>query len=169
MAQISRTEVIQRMHNARIVAMFRTSTTTGALLAGQALTKAGVRVLEIACIVPDLDLISVCHAREAACIPAGLTPTKLLTTLNAGADPVKLFPTEAVGGPRSIADVLTPLPDLRLMAFDRVEPEHVRAYLAAGCRCVGLGSALMPKQHIAKGDMSGLTAHAHRCLGMVEA
>jgi 2-dehydro-3-deoxyphosphogluconate aldolase/(4S)-4-hydroxy-2-oxoglutarate aldolase len=115
-----------------------------------------------------LDLIFVCHAREAACIPAGLTPTELLTALNAGADLVKLFPAGAVGGPRYIADILAPLPDLPLMASGSVEPEHVRAYLAAGCRCVGLGSALMPKQLIANGDTLGLIAHARRCLRMVE-
>jgi 2-dehydro-3-deoxyphosphogluconate aldolase/(4S)-4-hydroxy-2-oxoglutarate aldolase len=116
-----------------------------------------------------LGLIPTCHDREAVCIPAGLTPSELATASIAGADMVKLFPAAAVGGPRYVADVLAPLPDLRIMASGGIDLDTMCMYLAAGCRCVGLGSALVPQQLVAARDTAALVAYARHCLTRLEA
>ncbi|GAB4520640.1 MAG: bifunctional 4-hydroxy-2-oxoglutarate aldolase/2-dehydro-3-deoxy-phosphogluconate aldolase [Anaerolineae bacterium] len=119
--------------------------------------------------VSALELIPVCHERGVATMVAGLTPTELFQGWQAGSDYVKLFPARAVGGPDYIREVLAPLPQLPLVPTGGVTLENFKAYLAAGARAVGLGSALVPKALVQAGDWAGLTAHARQFVRALEA
>ena len=73
-------------------------------------------------------------------IPGALTPTEIEAAWRAGAAMVKLFPARAVG-PRYVADVLKPLPDLPLVCTGGVSAENAADYLAAGAVAVGVSFA----------------------------
>ena len=50
----------------------------------------------------ELDLIPLCHKAGVACFPGAATPTEILTARRIGADLVKIFPADLVGGPQFI-------------------------------------------------------------------
>jgi 2-dehydro-3-deoxyphosphogluconate aldolase/(4S)-4-hydroxy-2-oxoglutarate aldolase len=52
--------------------------------------------------VVNFEIISFCSGRNTAVICGGLSPTEILSAWDAGADAVKVFPIEAVGGPEYI-------------------------------------------------------------------
>ena len=107
-------------------------------------------------------LVALAHAADVPCIMAGLTPTEILDVYESGADMVKVFPIDSVGGPGYVKSVLGPLPDVPIVASGGIGFDNYRAYLDAGAAGVALGSGLMPPSLIAAGDYAGLTAFARR-------
>lgn len=81
----------------------------------------------------ELDLVS---------IPGAMTPTEMLRARAAGADVVKIFPIDAVGGPTFVQRVRGPLPDVPLWVSGNVSIDQIDAYVDAGVSLVGLTSAL---------------------------
>lgn len=110
--------------------------------------------------VGDPWLVAMGHEAGVAVAIGGLTPTEIVAAHRAGADYVKLFPGDALGGPRYITNLRGPLPDIPLMVTGGVTRENAAAYLAAGAQSVGLGSDLVPKQLVAADDLDGLVRHA---------
>ncbi len=110
--------------------------------------------------VGDAWLVAMGHEAGAQVAIGGLTPTEIVAATRAGADYVKLFPGDSLGGPAYIRHLRGPLPDVSLMVTGGVTRENAAAYLAAGARSVGLGSDLAPKAMVAAGDMEALTRHA---------
>jgi 2-dehydro-3-deoxyphosphogluconate aldolase/(4S)-4-hydroxy-2-oxoglutarate aldolase len=86
-------------------------------------------------------------AREAvrtgvACYPGAWTPTEIIAAWGLGAPAVKLFPA-ASGGPRHLANLRGPLPDIPLVPTGGVNLTHIPDYIAAGAVAVGLGGPLI--------------------------
>ncbi len=92
-------------------------------------------------------------------IPGAFTPTEIIRAASAGADVVKVFPSTALG-PAYFKDVLAPLPNLKLMPTGGVELKNVRDWIRAGAVCLGVGSAMFPKEAMATGDWTAITANA---------
>lgn len=72
-----------------------------------------------------------------------LTPTEIRSAQSAGADLVKVFPADAVGGPAYVRAVRAPLPDIPLVPTGGVSIDRAADYLRAGARAVGLGGPLI--------------------------
>jgi 2-dehydro-3-deoxyphosphogluconate aldolase/(4S)-4-hydroxy-2-oxoglutarate aldolase len=132
-------------------------TVMGAAQAREAL-EAGARFLVSPIMYPRL--VELGHAAGALVAIGGLTPTEIVAAHRAGADWVKVFPGESLGGPAYIKHLRGPLPDIPLMVTGGVTRENAAAYLAAGAQSVGLGSDLAPRNLIRAGDFAGLVAHA---------
>ena len=64
-----------------------------------------------------------------------------------GADIVKIFPAQQVGGPEFIKAVKGPCPWSNIMPTGGVQPEeeNLKEWFSAGAHCVGLGSQLFVK------------------------
>jgi 2-dehydro-3-deoxyphosphogluconate aldolase/(4S)-4-hydroxy-2-oxoglutarate aldolase len=77
------------------------------------------------------------HQLGVPVIPGALTPTEIEAAWRAGAAMVKLFPARAVG-PRYVADVLKPLPDVPLVCTGGVGAANAAEFLAAGAVAVGV-------------------------------
>jgi len=92
-------------------------------------------------------------------IPAGLTPTEILTAWSAGADLVKVFPSTQLG-PGYFREILAPLPQLRLVPTGGVDLKSVGDWIRAGAACLGIGSALVSKDAMARGDWATITANS---------
>jgi 2-dehydro-3-deoxyphosphogluconate aldolase/(4S)-4-hydroxy-2-oxoglutarate aldolase len=99
------------------------------------------------------DVIRICRRYGKPVMPGAFTPTEVLAAWEAGADVVKVFPAE-IGGPAYLKALLAPLPQLRLMPTGGVDLNTAAAFLRAGACCLGVGSSLVDKDAVAKGDMS---------------
>ena len=75
--------------------------------------------------------------------PGALTPTEILTAWEAGADGVKVFPCNALGGAKYIKSIKAPLPHIDLIPTGGVNLETIGDFLAAGSTAVGVGSELI--------------------------
>jgi 2-dehydro-3-deoxyphosphogluconate aldolase/(4S)-4-hydroxy-2-oxoglutarate aldolase len=54
-------------------------------------------------LVPEM--IEVAHARDAMSMPGTMTPTEIVKAAELGADYIKIFPIQSLGGPSYIANV----------------------------------------------------------------
>jgi 2-dehydro-3-deoxyphosphogalactonate aldolase len=90
----------------------------------------------------DKDVIKAAKAMGLACVPGIATPTEAFAALAAGADALKLFPAEILP-PAAVKAMLAVLPKgTALLPVGGIAPESMAAYVAAGAKGFGLGSAL---------------------------
>lgn len=90
----------------------------------------------------DADVIAATKDRGLACLPGVATPTEAFAALARGADALKLFPAENLP-PAVLKAWRAVLPnDVALLPVGGIAPATMHAYLEAGARGFGLGSAL---------------------------
>ncbi len=111
----------------------------------------------------DLGTVTVCREMGLAIMPGALTPTEIVTAWRAGADAVKVFPCDALGGPAYIKALRAPLPDVPLLPTGGVTLENVADFLRAGAIAVGVGSSLVDP----KLSPAALTARAQAFVSAV--
>jgi 2-dehydro-3-deoxyphosphogluconate aldolase/(4S)-4-hydroxy-2-oxoglutarate aldolase len=99
-------------------------------------------------------------------IPGGFTPTEILRAWTAGADVVKVFPATSLG-PGYFKDILAPLPQLKLTPTGGVDLKTAADWIKAGAACLGVGSALVTKDAMAKGDWASITSNARAFVDVV--
>ncbi len=95
--------------------------------------------------MPHADVRVIRAAKEAGlvCVPGVATPTEAFAALDAGADALKLFPAGDLVTPGVVKAIRAVLPpDIRLLPFGGITPEGMQAYVDAGARSFGIGSAL---------------------------
>lgn len=107
----------------------------------------------------NVDVITMCNRYGKAAVPGVLTPTEILTAIEAGADIVKVFPAGALG-PGYVKDVLGPLKQARIMAVGGVDLVNAEAFFKAGAACIGVGSSLVSKALIDAQDYAQITERA---------
>jgi 2-dehydro-3-deoxyphosphogluconate aldolase / (4S)-4-hydroxy-2-oxoglutarate aldolase len=100
----------------------------------------------------NTDVIEMCNRYDKVVMPGGFTPTEVLTAWQAGADIVKVFPADSVG-PAHLKALKGPFPQIRLLPTGGVNLRTLGDFVAAGAEAVGLGSALVEKDAVARGDM----------------
>jgi 2-dehydro-3-deoxyphosphogluconate aldolase/(4S)-4-hydroxy-2-oxoglutarate aldolase len=92
--------------------------------------------------VTDGGTMAACRERDVVAIPGALTPTEVLAAARAGADMVKVFPVDALGGAAYLRALLGPLPRLALVPTGGVTLANAGELIAAGAAAVGVGSDL---------------------------
>lgn len=107
----------------------------------------------------NLDVIKMSNRYDKLCMTGAYTPTEILTAWEAGADVVKVFPAE-IGGPPYLKAIKGPLPQVRLMPTGGVNLETMHDFLKAGACAVGLGSSLVEKDAVEKGDFARIRSLA---------
>jgi len=123
----------------------------------------------IVCPVLDLATIALCRRYGKVVIPGALTPTEILAAWQAGADLVKVFPCDSVGGPRHIRSVRAPLPQVNLLPTGGVTLETAADYLAAGAVALGVGSDLVDLKALREGRDASISERAHAFCDLVRA
>jgi 2-dehydro-3-deoxyphosphogluconate aldolase / (4S)-4-hydroxy-2-oxoglutarate aldolase len=98
-----------------------------------------------------LDLIPICRKAEVACFPGAATPTEVLGASRGGADLVKIFPADLVGGVDFIRQMLGPFPEIRFMVSGGVSKSNIQDYVRAGVIGICLGSAYLASTLTRKG------------------
>ncbi len=100
----------------------------------------------------ELDLIPLCHKASVACFPGAATPTEILAARRVGADLVKIFPADLVGGPHFIRQMQGPFPDVRFMVSGGVSLANVQEYVQLGVTGICLGSSYLASLLAEKGN-----------------
>ncbi len=105
-------------------------------------------------IVTPVVLPEVVDAAHDLSIPVAIgasTPTEIFTARSAGADWVKIFPAEALGGPDYIAQVLGPLDGTPILVSGGLTAENYLGYLDAGAEVIGFGDAVFDPELAVEG------------------
>jgi 2-dehydro-3-deoxyphosphogluconate aldolase/(4S)-4-hydroxy-2-oxoglutarate aldolase len=117
-------------------------------------------------VAPNLDrsTIEVCSRYSKISVPGALTPTEAVTAWQWGADLVKIFPVDMVGGPKYISALRAPLPHILYVPTGGVELANAGAYIKAGAAALGVGSSLVDKKAVAERKYEVITDLAKRFL-----
>jgi 2-dehydro-3-deoxyphosphogluconate aldolase / (4S)-4-hydroxy-2-oxoglutarate aldolase len=99
----------------------------------------------------DAETIKMCNRYAKVVVPGALTPTEILQAWEMGADFVKVFPADAVGGPSYIKAVKAPLPQVELVPTGGVDIHTAPEFIKAGATAVGAGGSLIDKKILAEG------------------
>jgi 2-dehydro-3-deoxyphosphogluconate aldolase/(4S)-4-hydroxy-2-oxoglutarate aldolase len=104
------------------------------------------------------EIAKVCNRRKIMWSPGCATLSEISQAEELGAEVVKIFPAQQVGGPQYVAAVKGPCPWTSIMPTGGVEPteENLSAWFKAGVHCVGMGSQLISKELIANKEFSRL-------------
>ena len=115
-------------------------------------------------VTPSLNCKTIEMARRYSkpIFPGGLTPTEILTAWEAGADGVKVFPCNAVGGAKYIKAIKAPFPHIDLIPTGGGNLETIADFLAAGSTAVGVGSELIDAKSVASGNFAIITERARK-------
>jgi len=109
----------------------------------------------------NVDVIRLALRYDKGIMPGAYTPTEVLTAWEAGADIVKLFPAE-IGGPAYLKALKGPLPQVRMMPTGGVNQQTLKDFVKAGACAVGLGSQLVEKDALERGDFARITTLARQ-------
>jgi 2-dehydro-3-deoxyphosphogluconate aldolase / (4S)-4-hydroxy-2-oxoglutarate aldolase len=111
-----------------------------------------------------------CERNKIFWVPGAATLTEVVYAHQLGADMVKIFPANYLGGPGFLEAIKAPCPWIRIMPTGGVEgtEENLKAWFKAGARCVGIGSQLFKKDWIASGDYTQITNETNRILTIIQ-
>ena len=109
--------------------------------------------------VLNTDVIEVSKEYNKIVIPGVMTPTEIMKAWDTGADFVKVFPAKTVG-PQFIKSVKGPLSQVEIIPTGGINLDNVEDFIKAGSAAVGVGSSLISKEEIKKGNYDQITKKA---------
>jgi 2-dehydro-3-deoxyphosphogluconate aldolase/(4S)-4-hydroxy-2-oxoglutarate aldolase len=113
------------------------------------------------------ELVPICHAADRPVVLGAYTPTEAQLAHEAGADFIKIFPSDGLG-PNYIRAMRAPLPHLRIIPTGIAKAEDIAEFIKAGCAGVGLGSLLVSNEILRTNNWSELTRSANALRSLVE-
>ena len=118
------------------------------------------------CFCPHVDqnIIRTAVVEKMAIIPGALSPTEIVTAWQAGANSVKIFPVEVMGGSQYIKSLQGPLGHIPMIPTGGVSLENATDLIAAGAIGIGLSSYLFPKQALQLGDWQAISRRTEQLL-----
>ncbi|NJN05343.1 MAG: bifunctional 4-hydroxy-2-oxoglutarate aldolase/2-dehydro-3-deoxy-phosphogluconate aldolase [Rhodobacteraceae bacterium] len=105
------------------------------------------------------ELVPVCHAADKPVMLGAFTPTEAQLAHEAGADFIKVFPSDTLGA-GFIRAVRAPLPHLRIIPTGIADARQVPELIRAGCVAVGVGSLLVGPEVLRDSNWPELTRRA---------
>jgi 2-dehydro-3-deoxyphosphogluconate aldolase/(4S)-4-hydroxy-2-oxoglutarate aldolase len=115
---------------------------------------AGAEFVVSPCLVPEV--IEAARGAGAAVLPGALTPTEIFEAHRAGADLVKVFPAQNVGGASYLRALRGPFTDIPLVPTGGVSLGNMWEMFDAGAAAVGVGSELVSKDALARRDYAAI-------------
>lgn len=112
--------------------------------------------------VGNVELVPVCRDGDVACILGASTPSEIYTAMRGGANMVKVFPVDALGGPDYIDEILKPLPFLKIIPAGVKSYDSFKEYLSLGVEAIALGSLLTPRKHVESQNYEAITREAKK-------
>lgn len=114
----------------------------------------------------NIKMIEICNLYSKLAVPGAFTATEVLTAKRAGAQLIKIFPV-TVMGPQYIKDLLGPLDDVNLLPMGGVSEKNAKDFIKAGAFALGIGSSLVNKSAVERGDFEGIRNHARDIIQQV--
>jgi 2-dehydro-3-deoxyphosphogluconate aldolase/(4S)-4-hydroxy-2-oxoglutarate aldolase len=87
---------------------------------------------------------------------------------DAGADFVKVFPADSMGGAKYLRSVKAPLPDIKLIPTGGVNQSTAAEFIKAGAEAIGVGADLVDLVAIRESRASDITSAARKYLEIVK-
>lgn len=117
--------------------------------------------------IVDLPTIEISHRYDKAMMAGALTPTEVVKAWQAGADVVKIFPSDLTG-PSYLKSLKGPLPQVRMMPTGGVNLDTAESFLKAGACALGVGGSLVEKSAIESGNMVRISNLAKQYVEIVQ-
>jgi 2-dehydro-3-deoxyphosphogluconate aldolase/(4S)-4-hydroxy-2-oxoglutarate aldolase len=117
----------------------------------------------------DIPTVEACRKMNVPVFPGAMTPTEILTAWKAGANAVKVFPANAVGGATYLKSVKAPLPQIELIPTGGVSLKNAAELIAAGAFALGVGADLVDLAALRRGEASAITDKAIQYVAAVAA
>lgn len=111
--------------------------------------------------------IELCRRYGVAVMPGALTPTEVVTAWQAGADMVKVFPCNALGGASYLKALKAPLPQVELIPTGGVSLKTAADFIRAGASALGVGADLIDLKALAEGQAEVITERARQFVEIV--
>lgn len=111
----------------------------------------------------DPDVIRYTKECGRVSIPGAMTPTEVVSAYRAGADFVKVFPSDTLGL-KFIKALRAPLPHIPLIPTGGINTGNIADFLSAGAAAVGIGSNLSRNDLVKAGRLDEITALAEEYL-----
>jgi 2-dehydro-3-deoxyphosphogluconate aldolase/(4S)-4-hydroxy-2-oxoglutarate aldolase len=102
-------------------------------------------------------------------MPGALTPTEIVNAWDAGADIVKVFPADSMGGAKYLKSLKAPLPQIKLVPTGGVDQTTAADFIRAGAEAVGVGADLVDLKAVREGRAADITNAARKYLEIVRA
>jgi 2-dehydro-3-deoxyphosphogluconate aldolase/(4S)-4-hydroxy-2-oxoglutarate aldolase len=106
------------------------------------------------------EIIDAAHELSMPIIMGASTPTEIFQAKEAGADWVKIFPAEQLGGPDYVASILGPLNGTPIWVSGGLTAENYLGYLHAGAELCGFADSVFDPDVAAEGDYEELERRA---------
>lgn len=119
---------------------------------------AGAEYIVTPVVIPDA--VEAAHELSIPIVMGASTPTEIFTARLAGADWVKVFPAEQLGGPAYIQNVRGPLREIPLLVSGGLTAENYLGYLRAGVQLCGFAGSVFDADVAAEGDYEELERRA---------
>jgi 2-dehydro-3-deoxyphosphogluconate aldolase/(4S)-4-hydroxy-2-oxoglutarate aldolase len=161
-------EVIERLASDDAIAGRGATIGAGTVLSGRQAEDsllAGARFLVSPILVPAM--IEVGRSRDAMTMPGTMTPTEIVQAAELGADYIKIFPIQSLGGPSYVANVRRAIVHLPLVPTGTIELDEIPAYEKAGVAGYGIGNPLVRPDLVEQGDGAAVVSNAQRFLEAV--
>ena len=107
-------------------------------------------------------VIEIARSQGLVSMPGALSPTEVLTAWQAGADLIKIFPADAVGGPRYIRALKGPFPEIQLVPSSGVDMSNIAEYFLSGAYAVAIGGLIFDRQVLREGRTEIVAANIQR-------
>lgn len=116
------------------------------------------------------EVARLCNCRKIPYMPGCGSAREIAAAEERGVEICKLFPGGAVGGPGFVKSVLAPCPRTLLMPTGGVDAteESVSAWIKAGAACLGMGSRLVNKELVQKGEFAAIAKNVKFCLEWIK-
>ena len=99
-------------------------------------------------------------------LPGCATVSEAMALANLGFTVLKFFPAEAAGGTAFLKAVAAPLPKVRFCPTGGIDQRNIKSYLALPNVVSVGGSWVAPKEAIARGDFTRITALAREAVAL---
>jgi 2-dehydro-3-deoxyphosphogluconate aldolase / (4S)-4-hydroxy-2-oxoglutarate aldolase len=116
----------------------------------------------------NLDTIALCRRYSKVVAAGALTPTEVLTAWQAGADFVKVFPCDSLGGAKYLKSLKAPLPQIELVPTGGVSLATAADFIKAGASALGVGSDLVDLKALREGQANLITERARQFVEIVK-
>lgn len=104
------------------------------------------------------EVIRLCNRYQVPAMPGAMTVKEVVSALDAGADIIKLFPSDSLG-PKMVSAIKGPLPQANLMPTGGVTLGNLQQWFSVGAAAVGIGSDLT-KDALQTGNLQSITEKA---------
>ena len=112
-------------------------------------------------------VIRLCRRYDKLVFPGAFTPTEVVAAWEAGADIVKIFPSDFVG-PGYLKALSGPLPQVRLMPTGGVNLQTAADFLRAGACALGIGGSLVEPKALSARDFARIESLARQYVEIVK-